>query len=422
MRRSIRGTTSSVLATAVGLATLLAFGTPTLAQDGQRPPPKTRQAQVMRPVTYKKILPCQEMLAEDKSNEALKCLQAIDVERLNGYETAVLYQMFGYGYSALENYAKAISFFEKAIATEQLSPGQTLDFQFNVAQMYRALEKLPESIRTFETWLKGAESPTGTQFYAIASTYYQAEKFDKSLELIERALATRPDPEESWLNLAVALYIDKKNYKKAAPLLESMAIRFPKASYWKQLAAVYSELKDDKRSLVAQELAYQQGFLTTDVDLRRLGETYLFLDVPVKGAMLIEKEIAAGRMEKSVRNWQLLADAWLQAREYDKSIKPLEQAAALSGDGKLYIRLAKVHVDGERWDDAIDALNKGVKRGGLESIGETHFLRGIALFNQGKLNSARVEFVKAQKFDDTRKKGAQWVRFIDTRKSAESAE
>ncbi len=422
MRTSTRGFALLRFVWVGGLCVLLPLSAANAQKEGQRPPPETRKAQVMRPNTYKKILPCQEMLAEDKTNEALKCLQAIDVESLNGYETAVTYQMFGYAYSAQEKYDKAISFFEKAIATGQLSPGQTLDFQFNVAQMYRALEKLPESIRTFETWLQGAESPTGTQFYAISSTYYQAEKFGRSLELIEKALATRPDPEESWMNLAVALYIDKKAYKKAAPLLESMALRFPKASYWKQLAAVYSELKDDKGALVAQELAYKQGFLTSNTDLRRLAETYLFLEIPFKGAKLIETEIAAGRMEKSERNWELLADAWLQAREFDKSIQPLTEAAKLSSDGELFVRLAKVHIDGERWNDAIEAIDSGVKRGKLKSRGETHFLRGIALFNLGKLDTARKEFVRAQKFDDTRKKGSQWVKFIDTKKAADSAE
>jgi len=427
MRSFIRLRSRSLIAFALGGSLLVPMAGSALAQEessGQRPPPETRKAGVMRANSYKVILPIQELLAEDKAREALEKLKAVDTEKFNDYEKSVTFQMWGYAYSALENYDKSIEYFEKAIATGELNPNVEQDLRFNTAQMYRALEKLEPSLKRFEEWLARAESPTGTQYYQIASTYYQAEKFDKALPLIEKGIATKPDPEQSWMTLAVALYIDKKDYRKAVPYLEQLATRFPKAAYWKQLAAVYSELKQENKTLAALELAYKQNFLDSNTDLRRLAEMYMYLEVPYKAAVLLDKEINAGRMDKDERNWELLANAWFQAREIDKAFAPLEKAAALSGDGKQYMRLGQLHIEKEKWQDAVSAIEKAVNKGGLKSKGEALLLRGIALFNLGKVGPAKEALASARRSGDASvaRQAVQWEKHIETQLAADSAE
>ena len=47
------------------------------------------------------------------------------------------------------------------------------------------------------------------------------------------------------------------------------------------------------------------------------------------------------RIEKTGKNYELLARAYMQAREWDKAIAPLTRAAEMSDEGKFYVQLAQ---------------------------------------------------------------------------------
>jgi len=65
------------------------------------------------------------------------------------------------------------------------------------------------------------------------------------------------------------------------------------------------------------------------------------------------------------------------------------------------------------------ALAEAQKKGGLEDVGNTHLLRGIALYNSGDAREARKSFNRALNFKKYAKSARQWIRVLDTRSSAE---
>ena len=88
------------------------------AQKEKPKKPKTRRTQVLGKTAFRLIEKSQELLAEEKYDEAMEPLQTImDGENFKAYEKAVAIQTSGYIYAGKEDYEATIGAFERAIAT-----------------------------------------------------------------------------------------------------------------------------------------------------------------------------------------------------------------------------------------------------------------------------------------------------------------
>jgi len=366
----------------------------------------------LNPRIGKKFNKIYEAMQADDFETAKKILDSFDPEDMADYPAALVYQTAGYIAGNQENFAEAAKQFELCLARNALPPGSQLSVRFNLAQIYLMLEQWEKSIENFKIWFKQSESPNALAFYMLAVAYYQSGDPKAALEPARTAVDMTDAPKEGWLQLLLALYMEQKDYKQALPLLEDLVTRFPKKSYWIQLAAVYAELGRDLDSLAAQQLAYAQGLLTTDRELTRLAQLYLYNDLPFEAAEVMSKGLEDGTVENNSDNWKLLGDAWLAAREYEKALGPLHKAAELSDDGDLFVRLGQVYIQREEWGKAVENLNEALSKGSLTDVGNAHLLIGIANYNQKKLGAARASFAKARDSEKTRESADRWLDHI----------
>ncbi len=376
-----------------------------------------RQYTIKDQRTGKRLLEAQELLQAENFVGARAVLAGFELEKLNPYERAVVHQMTGYAWANEGKYEEAAALLAKALEEEALPPGQLLNTRYNLAQIYMMIEKFDAAVAEFERWFQATEIPTPTAYYALASAYYQAGREDDAVEPAEQAVFLSEGPKESWLQLLVALYLDRKRYQDALPLVERLVSDFPKKSYWVQLAAIYFALERDKESFAVQQLAYSQGLLESDRDLRRLAQMYLFNDLPYRAALVLEKGLAAGQVESDRDAWQILGNSWLAAREFDRAVAPLERAAGLADDGELWLRLGQVHVQREEWAEAIDAidkaLDKGLDKGGPNTPCHAYLLVGIARYNQQQLGAARTAVGRALSCSKTVEMAERWLKFLE---------
>mgnify|MGYP001815343996 FL=1 len=154
--------------------------------------------------------------------------------------------------------------------------------------------------------------------------------------------------------------------------------------------------------------------LNTASHVTNLANLYLLHGVPYKAAVILEKEMKEEIVESNERNLRLLSQAWYQAREDQKAIPPLERAAQLTNDGDLYIRLAQANINLERWGEAAEAVQKGLKAGGLKRTDQANIMLGMALFNQKRLEQARRAFERAQGDNRSARAAAQWINYVDS--------
>jgi tetratricopeptide (TPR) repeat protein len=142
------------------------------------------------------------------------------------------------------------------------------------------------------------------------------------------------------------------------------------------------------------------------------------MEIPERAAGILEKELAAGRIDEDAEALELLSTSWIMAREAPKAEEALARAAELSPHGNLYVRLAQVHLVQEEWDLAAAALRKALDKGGL-APGSAELLLGITYYSDHKLHEARSWFARAQQSGATREQANTWLEHVDREIQAE---
>ncbi len=350
-----------------------------------------------------------------KPQEGRALLEKLDPKRLNRYERALVYRLHAHLAYFAADYTGARENFEKVLAEEVLSVRDDNRIRFNIAQLYATGQQWSEVISALDRWARYVEEPDPFAHYLRAIAYYQLEDLDAALIEAKRAVELSPEPLESWLLILSALHTQKEEYASALPVLEKLVARFPnKKRYWIQLSLIHGALENYPRSLAVLELAYLQGLLTEDKEVRRLARASLHQNLPYPAAQVLEKGLAEGVVPRDSEALELLANSWIAAREYEKSLPPLRQAAELAKNGNLYVRLGQVYMQREAWQEATEVLQQAVAKGDLKDPGNAQLLLGIAFYNDQRVDQARSSFARARQHDSTREAADRWITHLES--------
>lgn len=345
--------------------------------------------------------------------EAQAMLDKLNPARLNPYERVLIYRLKAYIAYTSGDYESAITNFEKVLAEETLPLDAENKIRFNIAQIHASLQRWPETIAGLKRWFRYVDEEDPIAYYLLGIAYYQNGDLEKSLESTTKAVDLAPEPREGWLQLLAALYIQKEDYANATPVLEELVMRFPKKQYWVQLSLIYGARDKYRHSLAVQQVAYLQGLLVEDKELRRLARSYLYHDLPYPAAEVLEKGIEAGQIEGDADSYELLANSLIAAREYDRSLPPLRKAAELAENGNLFARLGQVHLQREEWAEAAEQFKLALDKGGLKNVGSAQLLLGIAYYNDQRVEQARQSFVRASQHEKSKEAATRWITHIE---------
>lgn len=365
------------------------------------------------PRTAKHLVEARELLTAEQYDAAEAALDKLRMRSLNPLEKAQAYRMYAFVAYGREDYAAGRDYLEKTLAQDVLSPDDAADVRFQIAQLWLQEEHWAEAARNLELWFGMVENPNPAAYYLLALTYYQLEQLDKAVGPAQTAVDRSEQPKESWLQLLLALRLTRKEYAEAVPLLERLIALYPKKNYWLSLSTVYGALGDYQEALIPLQVAYTEGLLTEDAELRRLAQLLLYLELPYRASLVLRQGLDGGLIQSDTEAWELLSNSWIAAREFDKAVEPLEQAARLAAGGDLYVRLAQVHIQREKWSEAVDALGRAFDKGGLENPGDAQLLMGIALYSQKRPGKARTWFARARQHEASRGEADTWIRYID---------
>ncbi len=399
---------------ALAAAPLLLAGPATGADKEESAPGEQVEYVVSRKV-YKRLNDIQGLIDKKSYTKAVEELESLKGSRLNPYELALAWQMLGYVYAGQEKVEQAISALEKCLEQKALPPGAALDVQFNLGQLYLVASKYQKASSVLLDWIGKVENPKPDSKYLLSMALMQAGQAENALGWIKAAISGSSRPAESWYQLMLSIQYKLKRYGEAADTIETLVLKFPKKSYWLQLAAVYSEIKQEQKALAVMELAFQQGMLDTRGEIMNLVSLYDYRGVPFKAAEVLEKGMQSGLVEGNAKTLRQLGETWLRARELKRAADPLEKAAALEKNGQLYLQVAQIHIERQAWGEAIRALRAALDKGGLENPGEAHLLIGVSHFYSRSLVKARAAFEKAREFPGSKKSAEQWLQLVENK-------
>jgi len=409
----VRSTLALALAALLSL-TIIAVGVgvdPAYAAEGKE---GKREAPPIDISTGKKLNEAIEALNAQKYAEARAVLDKLNMEKLSPYEQSRVWQIRASIAGAQSDYDGVRKAMQAALATNGLSEEEAQEARYQIAQMYIAQEHWQEGINALNEWLQTAQNPNSTAYYLLAVAYYQLKKPDQALPPAQKAVDMSEAPRDSWVQLLLALRLEKEQYQEALPLIKRLLIADPsKKNYWVQLSAVNRQLERYDESLAALEVANLAGLLTTDSDLRPLTDLEAFVGIPYRSATNLDKFLQKGLMKSDEKSWERLGFAWIAAREYKKAVAPLQKAAEMHENGDTYVRLAEVQLQRQEWAGATDALQKALAKGGLKDTGNTQLLMGIAYYSNKQPKEAKVWFEKAATHDKQKGQATAWIKHIE---------
>jgi tetratricopeptide (TPR) repeat protein len=392
------------------------------AQDAPKKERETRKTPALRNNIYERLAEAQVFAEAKQYAEAEAVLNdMLDAtskkSKLNRYELANVYNTYAYLRYAVEDYDGALNYYQKVIDQRPEIPlALEINTLYTVAQLYFLQENWRKGIDTLNTWMSVTDTPSTNAYVLLANGYFQLKDYDKSLSNIQIAIdreeAAGKLPKEQWYNLARFIHFDRDNFREALDILEILIMYYPKKQYWVQASHLYGEEKDEARQLAILEATYEQNLLDRSQDIVLLSQLYLQAEVPFPAARAMEKGLADDIVEKESKNYELAGVAWRQAQEVTKSLPMLEAAASKSEKGELYARLGNVYLDVDKNKEAVEALKRGLDRGGVKRPDQARLALGMAYFNLGDFNAARRAFREARKDKRARSYADQWLKYI----------
>jgi predicted Zn-dependent protease len=379
---------------------------------------QAEQRFVVTPPIYKKLNEAHELIAKGKLDSAMDTLETLSRKRLNDHEKSLVLQAKSHIFAAREKYAEAAKVLEECLALNALPAATLHQSRYNLGQLFLATKKPEKAVQVLQAWIKDVKNPHPSALYTMAVAYTQAKQPNVAVGYAQRAVDGGPNPQDAWLQLALSLRFELKQYSQIPRLLKALLNRHPKKKqYWLQLASAYEELGDSKRALAVMELAYGGGVLERPEEITNLVQRLIANKAPAKGARILKAEMASKRVPENSDTLKLLANAWLHARERKEALESLTRLAKSDSTGKTYLRIAQVNVEMERWEDAARAVRSAVAKGGLDSPGQAHLLLGTVLANQEQFDAARRAFSEASKFRETERSAKQWLGYLDKQKT-----
>lgn len=378
---------------------------------------KTKQAQAVSKEVYDRITVAQEMVDAKNYQGALKSLNSLyNPDKLTEYEQSNVLNYIGFVYYNMDDINNAIQTYVRMLAIPSLEEQLRKQTTYTLAQLYTMEEQYAKALTTLDKWFLLELNPAPEPYILKAQNLYQVQRYSEMIQPIETAMAVavkRDKPvKEDWYVLLNFAYFQQENYRKVRDIQKILLVNWPRKRYWFSLAGAYTELGEDENLINAYAAAYDQRMLEKESELVTMAQLFMQREVPYKAGQLLEKEMASGRVAKDAKNYRLLSQAWQLSMEDEKAIPALREAARLSDDGELDVRLGNALLNIGEYQECVTSVRNGIRKGQLKSPDNAQISLGMCLYNLREYRASIEAFQAAAKTTRSRKVSNQWINVI----------
>ena len=425
MLRSVRFLALLGIIGVVSLSGLEASAQGTQAPEGQSAASQeTRKTPAMRERVYTRLSEAQACAEMDDIDCAMRLLTEVrEMDGLNSYEVAQLWNFYAFIYFGQENYREAIQAYERVLEQPDLPLGMETTTRFTLCQLYFQQERYEDSLRMLDSWFAVAQNPNPDAYILKAQIFYSLEQYRNGIEPVMQGIKVAQEQgreiQENWYRLLNVFYYELEDYPNVIEVLRTLIQSWPKREYFIQLSAMYGQEGDDTRQLALYETAYEAGWLTRSNEIVQLAQLLLGADIPVKAAKLMAEGLDSGTIESTDTNWRVLAQAWQLAQEDEKAIPAMTRAASLMDDGEMDLRLAQSYQNLAKYEECAEAARTSIRKGDLRREDQANMILGACLFELKQYSQARTAFEAAAQDNRSRTSARSWIDYVNVEEDRE---
>jgi len=364
-----------------------------------------------------------------------------DMANLKSYDRSVMWNAWAFVYFSDGKYEEAMDAYYRLINEPEVTIGLRVGALLSLAQLHLVQENYKEGIELILQWMDEVEKVTAQSYSLLGQAYYQTGDFRKSLTSMETAVTMAEEegykPRENWYVIMAACIGElKKDIGEKESLLRQIDIYeilvnlYPKKQYFIQLGGSYGQLGREKDYMITLKAAHQKDFLNKESEYLALTQLLLLNQNPYWAAQVFvsgqkkmitivdektEEEKIVPVIKDTEKNLKLLADAWRMAQEIDKAIPVLEKAANMSKDGESFVLLGNLYLSEDKVEKAVEAINKGLKKGKVKKLSQVYLTLGQAYFELQQFEEAKKNFRIAARDKDKKIKqqANNWIKYTE---------
>lgn len=364
-----------------------------VAADKEKAPAKPK----LSPAVAKPLVAAQAAMTAKNWDEALaRVAEATAVEPKTPYDAFMIDELGWYVHLQKKDYGKAAEVLERALASGFVPAEERPQRLRALTQLNLQNKQYPKALQYGDEFLK--LNPGDTEIAVqLAQARYLSGDVAGAKAAAEKITLASPKPPEQALLVALRANYELKDSAGVMRALESLVRNYPQQKYWEDL--LNNQLfrtKDDRGLRALYRLMNDTSTLDKGEEYAEMGSTLITGGFPNEAKQVLERGMAASLFEGVART---RAQADLERARSGAALdaKDLPTAAAQLAGAKTpqqMIGIGKLYFSSGEYDKSVDAMQKGMARGGLkpDDVDDANLLIGIANARLGKPAEANAAF------------------------------
>jgi predicted Zn-dependent protease len=358
-----------------------------------------------------KLQDLQDAYFDEKYDEALElAAEIIGNKRANEYEKAFAAQVSAHVWVDRDDYAKAIGHLQQALEFNGLPNDQHYQIMYQVSQMQLAEERYAEALETLNRFL--AETRTeDPKYYAMqGNAHYRLEQYPEAEKALKKAVEMAEKPDESWLQLLMAVYFETDRMDQAATVAEQLLARNPDdKTLVRNLSSIYLQAEQNDKAAKVLEDAKARGMLTDSADYEQLYKLYYYIEQEDKAVATINEGLEKGILTPTPEIYRVLGDAYYFSERIPQALEAYTAGSKVAEDGMFDFLRARILTELERHKEAKAAAQQALERG-VKQPGNAYLVLGAAELGLDNKGGAVAAYKQAAKYPESKTIAETWLR------------
>ena len=359
-------------------------------KDKEEAPKQKLSAEVQKP-----LMAVQKAMNEKNWDEATTQIAAAQaVEPKTPYDAYMIDEMAWYVHLQKKDYAKSAEALERSLNSgfvAEADRGQRLKA---LTQMLLQTKQYPKAVQYGTDYLKG--NPTDSELaLQVAQARYLSSDFAGAKAAAEQIIASTPKPPEGALLLALRTSYETKDQPGTTRALEGLVRHYPQPKYWEDLLNdQLFRTKDDRGLRALYRLMNDTSTLDKADDYAEMGSTLVAGGFPSEAKQVLERGMTSGVFSGDARSraQQDLERAKSGASMDAKEIASAPTQLATAKTGNQMVGIGKLYFSNGDYEKAVDAIQKGLAKGGVTDADDANLLLGIANSRLNRSAEAKAAF------------------------------
>lgn len=307
------------------------------------------------------------------------------------YQVAKYFGFIAINQTPMPDYAAAAVAYNREIASGGAPEAEK-------AGMYNVAMRLNYQTMDFADVIKDAaelqkmQPLDDTGYLVLIQSYFNTNDFANAAETSKKEIAAKVaaggKPSEDVLGLLLNAQIKNKNEAGAREALDQLAMISAKPEVWGQVIdfTLGAQGINDHQLLNAYRLSMLTGTMK-DTDYAAMATIDLQNGLPKEAITALTKAMKTGE----------LMDQANQLAKRDDINALAAEAAKQTNNGEVDVKLGESYYTYGQYDKAVEALQKGIQKGGLKDPADAQTTLGIAYLAAGQKDKATEAFEAAAK-------------------------